>query len=133
MSPRRPSVLLGALLLAGAGLLSCGRSDLVDEVDPTASAGATGGAGGMGGSGGHGGSGGSTQNLGVLCTGACAKIIDCAPGTITENACVSQCVVGGMQICPNFSDIFSMTEQCLTRTSCFDFEVCLQAVPACQQ
>ncbi len=130
MSTRHLPVLLGAFLLAGACLLSCGRSDLVDSVDDaTGIAVATA---GVGGTGGAGGSGGAAPDLNGLCTRACKKIVACAPGTITQTVCVSQCVLSGMQTCPNFSDIFSMTDQCLSRTSCVDFETCLQVIPPCE-
>jgi hypothetical protein len=118
-----------AFLLAGACLLSCGRSDLVDSVDP---GGSVGGVGGMGGAGGAGGSGGAVPDLGGLCTRACTKLVACFPGALTQADCVTQCVVGGMQTCPNFADIFSKTDQCLSRTSCVDLTACLDAVPACQ-
>src|ERR1700690_3851725 len=43
-----------------------------------------------------------------------------------------QCLVGGMQPCSNFADVFAGTSECLTRTSCLDFETCLNAVPTCR-
>jgi hypothetical protein len=124
MNPRALAAV--AIFVGAIFALSCGRSDLVDSVDPGGSAGVTGGAGGAGGSGG------AAPDLSGLCTRACKKIVDCAFGVITQPACVTQCVTGGMQTCPNFAEVFSMTDQCIARPSCLDFEACLNSIPPCQ-